>query len=150
MLICSSTAWNFPLDPIKSKVAIALLLAGSFISKNGLIVAARLKADNYRFIYEALISARWAAPIVGVNHSALDSTRRAQKNVAPAAVVFVGPDSQSTLMSISDRAANRQFHANSVSFHVRKPRRVFTDLLDLHRAVAIRQQRSRGCLVLKK
>src|ERR1700727_1684544 len=58
MLICSSTVRNFALDPIKSKVGIALLLAGSCISKNASIVAAGLKADNYRFIYEVSIQVK--------------------------------------------------------------------------------------------
>jgi hypothetical protein len=100
MLICSSTVWNFALDPIKSKLGIALLLAGSCISKNASIVAARLKADNYRFIYEVLIHVSRVAPVVWVNHSAFDLHRESKGNVAPALAVL--PDEMRSTAGVDE------------------------------------------------
>src|SRR5580704_10689380 len=79
MLICSSTVRNFALDPIKSKVGIALLLAGSCISKNDSIVAAGLKADNYRFIYEVSTQVNGETRVVWVNYCALHCIGRVER-----------------------------------------------------------------------
>src|SRR5580692_12618664 len=55
LLICSSTVWNFMLDPIKSKLAIALLLASRSIEREDL---KRVE----------VLSSRW--PIVERSHKA--------------------------------------------------------------------------------